>query len=114
MYILGLSAYYHDSAAILLRDGRVLCGIEEERFSRIKHDNGFPFKAIGFCLKESGLIINDIDIISYYEKPLLKFERILETFISTYPWSLKPFLKGIPEWIDYKIKIKYTIFKKLK
>jgi len=114
MYILGLSAYYHDSAAILLKDGKVICGIEEERFSRVKHDNGFPFKAVEFCLKESELTIDDIDIISYYEKPLLKFERILETFIATYPWSLKPFLKGIPEWIDYKIKVEHTIRMKLK
>lgn len=114
MYILGISAYYHDSAAILLKDGKVVCGIEEERFTRIKHDNGFPFKAIEFCLKEAGLMIDKIDVISYYEKPLLKFERILETFIITYPWSLKPFLKGIPEWIDYKIKIEHTIRTKLK
>ena len=114
MYILGLSAYYHDSAAILLKDGKIVCGIEEERFSRIKHDNSFPFKAIEFCLKESKLSIHDIDIVSYYEKPLLKFERILETFIATYPWSLKPFLKGMPEWIDYKIKVEHTIRTKLK
>jgi len=114
MYILGLSAYYHDSSAILLKDGKVVCGIEEERFTRVKHDNRFPFQAIEFCLKESGLTIDDINIISYYEKPLLKFERILETFIATYPWSLKPFLKGIPEWIDYKIKVEHTIRTKLK
>src|SRR3989338_1402061 len=114
MYILGLSAYYHDSSAILLKDGKVVCGIEEERFTRVKHDNRFPFKAVEFCLKESELTIDDIDIISYYEKPLLKFERILETFIATYPWSLKPFLKGIPEWIDYKIKVEHTIRMKLK
>ncbi|MBI4974120.1 hypothetical protein HZC27_05940 [Candidatus Roizmanbacteria bacterium] len=114
MYILGLSAYYHDSAAILLNDGKILCGIEEERFTRIKHDNAFPYKAIEFCLKEAKLTINDIGIVSYYEKPLLKFERILETFIATYPWSLKPFLKGMPEWIDYKIKVEHTIRTKLK
>jgi len=114
MYILGISAYYHDSAAVLIKDGVIVCGIEEERFSRIKHDNGFPFQAVAFCLKEGGLDINDIHIISYYEKPLLKFERILETFIDTYPRGLKPFLKGMPEWLDYKIKVEHTIRTKLK
>ena len=114
MYILGISAYYHDSAAVLVKDGKVLCAVEEERFSRIKHDNAFPFQAIDFCLKEAKITIKDIDYISYYEKPLLKFERILENFVQTYPFSLKPFLKGIPEWFDYKIKIEHIIRKKLK
>lgn len=111
MIILGISAYYHDSAACLIKDGRVIAAIEEERFSRIKHDNNFPYKAIDFCLKNQSLMLKDIDYISYYEKPLLKFERILETFMDTYPFSLAPFLKGIPEWLDYKIKIENTIRK---
>ncbi|MFA5136787.1 MAG: carbamoyltransferase N-terminal domain-containing protein [Patescibacteria group bacterium] len=113
MYILGISAYYHDSAAVLLKDGRIVCGIEEERFSRIKHDNNFPYQAITFCLQKAKLTINDIEVISYYEKPLLKFERILESFIATYPHGLKPFLKGLPEWLGFKIKIEQTIRKKL-
>ncbi len=113
MYILGISAYYHDSAAVLIEDGQVVCGAEEERFSRIKHDNSFPYQAINFCLKTVGDDINKIYHIAYYEKPLLKFERILETFLETYPFSLKPFLKGMPEWLDYKIKVEYTIRKKL-
>ena len=92
MYILGISAFYHDSAAVLVKDGRVLCAAEEERFTRIKHDNQFPFDAIKFCLKEASISIADIDYISYYEKPLLKFERILETFVKTYPFSLALFL----------------------
>lgn len=113
MKILGISAHYHDSAAALIQDGKGICAVEEERFSRIKHDNQFPFQAIEHCLKSNNLTISDIDYIVYYEKPLLKFERILETFVHTYPFSIKPFLKGIPEWLDYKIKIEQTIRNKL-
>ncbi len=114
MYILGISAYYHDSAAVLVKDGKVVCGAEEERFTRIKHDNNFPFKAIDFCLKNAGIGIGKIDYISYYEKPLLKFERLMQTFVETYPLSLKAFLKGMPESLDYKIKIEKTIKDKYK
>lgn len=113
MYILGLSAFYHDSAAVLLKDGEVVCGMEEERLSRIKHDNNFPFQAVAWCLKNAGIAMRDIDYIAYYEKPLLKFERILHTFVETYPFSLQPFLKGIPEWINQKIKIEQIIRKEL-
>ena len=113
MYILGISAFYHDSAAVLMKDGQILYAVEEERFTRIKHDNQFPFQAIGFCLAKAGILITDVDYISYYEKPLLKFERILETFVRTYPFSLIPFLKGIPEWFGDKIKIESVIKKQL-
>ncbi|PIY69250.1 hypothetical protein COY90_01650 [Candidatus Roizmanbacteria bacterium CG_4_10_14_0_8_um_filter_39_9] len=113
MYILGLSAYYHDSTAVLLKDGVVLAAIEEERFSRIKHDNGFPLRAALFCLKHAGITIRQIDVITYYEKPLRKFERILETFITTYPRALPTFLKAIPEWTGDKLKIEKTIRKQL-
>lgn len=113
MYILGLSAFYHDSAAVLLKDGEVVCGMEEERLSRIKHDNNFPFQAAAWCLKNAGITIQDIDYVAYYEKPLLKFERILHTFVETYPFSLQPFLRGIPEWINQKIKIEQIIRKQI-
>lgn len=113
MYTLGISAYYHDSAACLLKDGKIMVAIEEERFSRIKHDNSFPYKAIEFCLKSQALGFDDIDYISYYEKPLLKFERILETFVETYPFSLAPFVKGMPEWLGDKIKVE-SIIRKLR
>lgn len=113
MYILGISSYYHDSAAALIKDGEVICATEEERFSRIKHDNNFPIQAIEFCLKQAGITSQDIEYIAYYEKPLLKFERILETFVRTYPHSLKPFVKGLPEWFSYKIKVEQTIRKSL-
>ncbi len=113
MYILGISAHYHDSAACLVKDGEVLVAAEEERFSRIKHDNSFPFKAIDFCLKRAEISISNLDHVVYYEKPLLKFERILDTFVKTYPRSLTPFLQAIPEWVGDKIKVENIIRKKL-
>ncbi len=114
MYILGISAFYHDSAAVLLKNGVVLSAVEEERFSRIKHDNQFPFAAINFCLKDAKITIDQIEAVAYYEKPLLKFERILANFVETYPFSLFAFIKGIPEWFGDKIKIEQIIKKKLK
>ena len=113
MYILGISAFYHDSAAALIKDGLVLCVAEEERFTRVKHDNQFPLQAALFCLEKTGISIVDIDYVTYYEKPLLKFERILENFVKTYPFSLHPFLRGVPEWFGDKIKIEQIIKKKL-
>ncbi len=113
MYILGISSFYHDSAACLIKDGEILSAVEEERFSRIKHDNKFPLKAVEFCLKNAGISIKDISYVAYYEKPLLKFERILQTFVETYPFSLNPFTKSIPEWINRKIKVEHIIKKEL-
>jgi carbamoyltransferase len=113
MYILGISAYYHDSAACLIKDGQIVFAVEEERFTRIKHDNQFPIQSIYQCLKYGSININKIDYIAYYEKPLLKFERIIDTFIKTWPFSLESFVKGIPEWVNYKIKIESIIRKKL-
>jgi carbamoyltransferase len=111
MYILGISAFYHDSAASLIKDGEIICAVEEERFSRIKHDNNFPFKAVEFCLADAGITIGEVDYLSYYEKPLLKFERILDTFVKTYPLSLSPFVKSIPDWIGEKIQVEKNIKK---
>lgn len=113
MYILGLSAYNHDSAAALIKDGRVVCAIEEERFTRIKHDNGFPIHAIEWCLKEAEITVNDIEIISYYEKPLLKFERTVDLFIQTWPKSIGLFIHGLPGLLGEKLSIENTIRKKL-
>ena len=109
MYILGISAFYHDSAAVLIHDGRILCAAEEERFSRIKHDHSFPEKAIHFCFAQAGISAVDLDSIAYYEKPLLKFERILDNFVATYPFSFIPFVKGIPEWLGSKIQVEKII-----
>jgi len=112
MTILGISAFYHDSASAVVRNGKVICAAEEERFSRVKHDNQFPSQAIDFCLNTSKLSIKDIDFITYYEKPLLKFERILDTFARTYPFSFRSFAKAIPDWLVNKIKVEDTIRKK--
>jgi carbamoyltransferase len=113
MYILGISAYYHDSAAALIKDGKVIAAAEEERFTRIKHDNSFPFNAIEFCLRYARITINDVKYIAFYEKPLRKFERIVQTFVETYPFSYIPFWRAIPDWITNKLAIKSTIRKKL-
>lgn len=113
MRVLGISAFYHDSAVALIQDGRVVSAIEEERFSRIKHDNQFPFAAAAYCLKANNLTIGDIDYVAYYEKPLIKLERILETFVATYPFSLKPFLQAIPDWLGQKIKVEHIIRRQL-
>ena len=85
MYILGISCYYHDAAAALLKDGMLVAAAEEERFTRKKHDNGFPHKSIEFCLAQAGITTNDLDYAVFYEKPLLKFERILMTNLATFP-----------------------------
>lgn len=113
MTILGISAFYHDSAAALFVDGTLVSAIEEERFSRVKHDNQFPFRAIRHCLESVGLTIDDVDVVAYYEKPLRKFERLLETFVVTYPFALRPFLRAIPEWIGEKINVPDIIRKKV-
>lgn len=113
MYILSISAYYHDSAAVLIRDGEIICGIEEERLTRIKHDNGFPFKAIDFCLSQENLKISQIDYVVFYEKPLLKFERVLEEFIKNYPKGLVQFVTYMPEWLSKKINVEGVIRKKI-
>ena len=110
---LGISAHYHDSAAAFIENGHVRSAAEEERFSRAKHDNAFPFKAIEFCLREQGVGLNDLDYLAYYEKPLRKFERILETFVQTYPWSLVPFTKAMPEWLGEKLNVERIIRKEL-
>lgn len=111
MKILGISAYYHDSAAAIISNNKVIVALEEERFSRIKHDNAWPKQAIAHCLEIGKLKINDLDYIAYYEKPLLKFERILDTFIKTYPRSITPFVKIMPEYLSHKLKIEQQIRK---
>ena len=81
--ILGISAYYHDSAAALVEDGRLVAAAQEERFTRKKHDSGFPSKAVDYCLREAGITGKDLDLVGFYEKPLLKFERLLETYVGS-------------------------------
>ena len=114
MYILGISAFYHDSSACLLHDGDIVVGLTEERLSRIKHDNSFPLQSINYCLEYAKIDINDVDYVVFYEKPLQKFDRILNTFIKTAPKGLKEFIRGMPEWIKTRLWTKNFIKKKLK
>ena len=92
IHILGLSAYYHDSAACLLRDGVIVAAAQEERFTRIKADASFPARAVEYCLKEAGIRASDLDAVGFYDKPLLKFERILETYLGVAPRGFRSFL----------------------
>lgn len=114
MKILGISAYYHDAAAAIILNGEVLYAAQEERFSRIKNDASFPEKAIQFCLIESGFGLNDLDAIAFYDKPFLKFERLIETYYAFAPNGFKSFTKAMPAWLKEKLFIKQIIRKKLK
>lgn len=114
MLILGISAYYHDSAAALVRNGNVLFAAQEERFSRIKNDASFPEQAIQFCLTESGYSFEDIDTIAFYDKPFLKFERLLETYYAFAPKGFRSFAMAMPLWLKEKLFIKQFIRKKIK
>jgi carbamoyltransferase len=113
MYVLGISCYYHDSSAALIKDGKVIAAAEEERFTRKKHDTSFPIKSIGFCLRYAGITIKDIDHIGFYEKPLLKFERLLSQHLEAFPKSLWSFYKALPSWINEKLRVPNTTKKKL-
>jgi carbamoyltransferase len=111
--ILGLSAYYHDSAAALLRNGDIVAAAQEERFTRKKHDPGFPSQAINYCLSEAGLVLTDIDQVVFYDKPLVKFERLLETYLSYAPNGLRSFIAAMPVWLKEKLYLKSTLKKEL-
>ena len=103
MNILGISAYYHDSAACLVQDGRIVAAAQEERFTRKKHDAEFPAHAMHYCLEEAGIGVEDLDLVAFYDKPLLKFERILETYLSYTPRGFKLFMMGLPVWLKQKL-----------
>ena len=113
-YILGISCFYHDSAASIIKNGRIIACAQEERFTRIKHDSNFPFHSIKFCLDYCKINLSDIDDIIFYEKPLIKFERLLETYISFFPKGLKSFILSFPIWIKEKLFQKKIIFLNLK
>lgn len=112
--VLGISAYYHDSAAALVIDGNIISAAQEERFTRKKHTAAFPVNAIRFCLEDSGLELSDVDAVVFYDKPFLKFERLLETYFAFAPKGLLSFLKAIPLWIKEKLFLKDTLIKELK
>ena len=113
MYILGIACYYHDSSAVLLHDGMLIAAADEERFSRIKHDHAFPKQAINFCLAEAGITAQDLDYVVFYEKPLRKFERILQTTMQTFPQSWGVFRESMIAWFDEKLWIKGEILTRL-
>lgn len=105
-YILGISAFYHDSAAALLRDGEIVAAAQEERFTRKKHDPDFPSRAVQFCFEQAGIEAADIDFVAFYDKPILKFHRLLETYLGFAPIGLKSFRKAIPTWLGEKLHMK--------
>jgi len=113
MNILGISCFYHDSAAALIRDGEIIGAAQEERFTRKKHDFSFPLHSIKWCLKEAQLEINDIDIVVFYEKPFIKFERILETALMSAPGGIQQFLQAMPIWLKEKLWTPEIIRKEL-
>jgi carbamoyltransferase len=113
MYILGISAFYHDSAACLIHDGKIISAAQEERFTRKKHDFSFPKNAICYCLQEGGIKGVDLDFVAFYDKPFIKFERILETYLAYAPIGIRSFIKAIPLWIKQKLWMKEFIGREL-
>ena len=111
MYILGISAYYHDSAACLIYDGKIIAAAQEERFSRIKQDDSFPHQAIKYCVSEAGISPSEIENVVFYEKPFLKFERLLETYLAFAPRGFRSFAASMPIWIKEKLFQKYNLIK---
>ena len=98
MKVLGISAYYHDSAAALIEDGVIVAAAQEERFTRRRHDPDYPRHAIAYCLAHAGIRGRDLDLVAYYEKPFLKFERLIETYLAVAPRGLRSFAKAMPVW----------------
>ncbi len=113
MQVLGISAFYHDSAVALIRDGSIVAAAQEERFTRRKHDAGFPAHALDYCLREGGATLDDIDYVAFYDKPLLKFERLLETYLAFAPRGFKSFSMAIPLWLQEKLFLKNLLTKEL-
>ena len=103
MYILGLSGYYHDSAACLLKNGEIAGAVQEERFTRKKHDASFPAAAAAWCLDSAGIKLTDVDQVIFYDKPLIKFERLLETYVASVPKGFSSFLSAMPVWLKEKL-----------
>ena len=114
MKILGISSFFHDSAASIIVNNKILAAVQEERFTRVKHTPEFPLNSIKYCLEESGLKINELDAIVFYDKPVLKFERLLSTFYAVAPRGIRPFIKSIPVWLKEKLFLKKLIIDKLR
>ncbi len=105
MYILGISCYYHDAAACLIKDGKIIAAAQEERFTRVKHDTAFPLNAIRYCLHAAGITMHAVEYCAFYEKPLLKFERILSQHLEMFPQSFSTFVKALPSWVNEKLRV---------
>src|SRR6476469_5857929 len=103
MRVLGISAFYHDSAAALIEDGKLVGAAQEERFTRKKHDSGFPQHAVQYCLDEAGIKLQDVDYVAFYDKPFLKFERLLETYLAFSPRGFQSFRMAMPLWLKEKL-----------
>ena len=114
MRILGISAFYHDSAAALVRDGEVVAAAQEERFTRRKHDAGFPLNALQSCLRQAGVTAEQVDYVAFYDKPFLKFERLLETYLAFAPRGFTSFRMALPVWLREKLFLKDLLARRLK
>src|SRR5436190_20164333 len=101
-HILGISAYYHDAAAALLRDGKIVAAAQEERFSRRKNDERFPAQSIAFCLRDAGLLEANLDAVAFYDKPIVKFARLLESYLAVAPAGFRTFVQVLPSWLGEK------------
>ena len=112
-FVLGISAYYHDSAACLLADGEIVAAAQEERFTRKKHDAGFPSHAVAFCLGQAGIRAADLDFVAFYDKPILKFHRILETYLAHAPAGIRSFKNALPIWMGSKLHMRRELTKSL-
>ncbi|MGE0646195.1 MAG: carbamoyltransferase N-terminal domain-containing protein, partial [Nitrospira sp.] len=110
-HILGISSFYHDSAACLIRDGEIIAAAQEERFTRKKHDPGFPSQAVSYCLKEGGIALGDLRYLVFYDKPLVKFERLLETYLAFAPKGLQSFVAAMPVWLKEKLFLRNLLAK---
>src|SRR5512147_984246 len=113
MYILGISAFYHDSAACLVHEGEIVAAAQEERFTRKKHDPGFPHRAVQFCLAQAGIRVKDLKYVVFYDKPLIKFERLLETYVGFAPKGIQSFLAAMPVWLKEKLLLRNLLQKEV-
>ena len=111
--ILGISAFYHDSAAALVMDGRIIAAAQEERFTRRKHDPSFPANAVAYCLKAGGMGREELDYIAFYDKPLLKFDRLLETYLAFAPRGFRSFQQAMPVWLKDKMHLRRLLQREL-
>ena len=114
MRVLGISAFYHDSAAALVEDGRIVAAAQEERFTRKKHDPAFPRNAIAYCIEEAKIKFDDLDHVVFYDKPFLKFERLMETYIASVPRGFRSFKMAIPLWLREKLFQKSLLRRELR